>query len=78
MKGKNSIRRVRNLIRSIEVRKFVLDLDTGHPVANAYCYPLFYALRGPRRDLRVNWQGRRRLDLELRAVPAKMLFAYFK
>lgn len=67
-----------NVLGSFKIRRFVLDLDTGYPVANAICYPLFSRMRAPGRELTVNWIGRRELDLVVVNRPIRMLIAWLK
>lgn len=64
--------------RAIEFRRLEVDLDTGSYIRNAWLFPVFYlASRGARR-LRINFSGRTIVHAYVRAVPAKLLWAFLR
>ena len=50
------------LLRSFEVRRFLLDIDTGDYVFNAKMYPIFMLLNRYVASFHINFQGRNILN----------------
>jgi len=63
--------------QAIRIRRLDLDLDTDDFPLNARLVPVFSALSGRNRDLRVNFEGKMYLHLDLRTRIAALLWMYF-
>lgn len=69
-------RRLWRVLQSFQVQTFRLHLDTDSVVQNAYLYPVFFALRSPRRDLQIRYDGESLLVLRVRNRIIRMLRAF--
>lgn len=69
-------RRLWRVLQSFQVQTFRLHVDTGSVVQNAYLYPVFYALRSPRRDLLIRYDGESLIVLRVRNRIIRMLRAF--
>ena len=70
-----TIARMRRLLLSFRVKAFRLDLDTGNPILNARLYPLTY-LPGPGTGaVRINFQNRNNIRLQIVNRPIYILKA---
>ncbi|MFZ5941267.1 MAG: hypothetical protein ACOYXB_11920 [Bacteroidota bacterium] len=76
-KGRISLSRMwQKVKRAIRIRRLELDLDTDDFPLNAQLVPVFSALSGRNTDLRVNFEGRLFLRLDLRTRIAAILWMY--
>ncbi len=55
----------KRVLRTFRIKQFKLELDTDDYVINAFLYPVFYFLDSPKRQLRVNFEGRTNLLLHI-------------
>ena len=60
-----NFRTFRKLLRTIKVKRFLLDIDTGDYVLNAKMVPWTVAAQFAGANVSVNFQNRNRLVLEL-------------
>nr|WP_297782862.1 hypothetical protein [uncultured Allomuricauda sp.] len=72
-KKRIAFRKVLRLIRSFEVKRFALDMDTGDYVANAKMYPVFVLLNHYVASFHINFENRNRLVLDVRNRPYRIL-----
>lgn len=68
--------RIVRVLRSFEVRRFVLDMDTGDYTANAKMYPVFMLLNRYVASFHINFEDRNRLLLDIRNRPYRMLKSF--
>ena len=64
------------LVRSFEVKRFSLDIDTGHCITNARLYPVFAFLDFWVGNYRVNFMGRNSIDLHLQNRPYRIIKSF--
>ena len=68
---------IERLLRSFDVQRAVVDLDTNNVVLNAQLVPIFYwASHGPV-QLSTNFHGRVYFHLEARNRPVRILWTFF-
>ncbi len=72
MKFGNMVR----VIRSFQVRRFVLDLDTGDYIANAKMYPVFMLFNHYGASFHINFEDRNRLLIDIRNRPFRILKSF--
>ncbi|NER15741.1 hypothetical protein [Spongiivirga citrea] len=68
-----NLKKVIRLITSFRVTKLSLDLDTGDSITNAKLYPAFALFNFYRSGVRINFEGRNKLILELKNRPIYMV-----
>lgn len=73
---KVQVRKIVRLLRSFEVRKFVLDIDTGDYMFNAKMYPVFVLLNNYVASFHVNFQDRNLLVIDIRNRPYKIIKSF--
>lgn len=66
------------VIRSFQVRRFVLDMDTGDYTANAKMYPVFMLLNQYVASFHINFENRNRLLVDVRNRPYRILKSFVK
>lgn len=64
------------LLRSFEIKKFLIHLDTGDYVLNAKLYPVFFFLNRYQGDFAINFENRNRFVLEVQNRPIHMLKSF--
>lgn len=64
------------LIRSFEVKRFFLDLDTGNCITNARLYPVFSLLQFQGISCGVNFNHRNTLVLHLQNRPIRIIKSF--
>jgi len=75
---KMSWRKIKAVWRAIEFKKLELDLDTGSYVRNAWLFPLFFMISRKNRKMRINFSGKNIVHAYVRAVPARLLWAFVR
>ena len=70
--------RMWRVLRSFNVRRCDLDLDTGDAALNATLYPIMWWLSSRKRDLRINYQERFYANVLVRNSLIKMLYAFIR
>lgn len=73
-----SLRRVRRVISSFELRYFLLDVDTDNYKLNGQLFPAFWWLSKNGLNCNINFTGNNRLAFELRNNLLRAGFAWFK
>jgi len=73
----NPVRFMQKAKRAFHIRRLDLDLDTDDFPLNAQLVPVFTAFSGRNRDLRINFEGKMYLHLDLRTRVAALLWMYF-
>jgi len=74
-----SFGKILSIIRSFQVKEFVLSIDTGNMQTNGMLYPVFYGLgRSLKRDITVNFNDRTDVRITIRNNAYRMLCAYIK
>lgn len=72
-KKRLKFRKIARLIKTFEIRRFVVEMDTGDYVANAKMYPLFVLLDQFVGSFHINFQDRNRLLMDVRNRPIRMI-----
>ena len=67
------IRVARRLIRSFEIKKFALELDTGNCITNSRLYPVFAFLNYRGVDCAINFIDRNSMVLHVQNRPIRIL-----
>ena len=70
------INTVVSLIRSFEVKRFSLDIDTGNCITNARLYPAFAFLDFWVGNYQINFDGRNHLELQLQNRPYRIIKSF--
>ncbi|NER09080.1 hypothetical protein SAMN06265375_1011436 [Muriicola jejuensis] len=65
------------VLRSFEIKKWELDLDTGDCITNAKLYPLFALLNYRSGGFHVNFEGRNHAVLMVRNRPVSLIKSFF-
>lgn len=73
-----SLKKMIALLRAIEFRRFEFDVDTGSYLQNAWLFPVFFMASKGTRRLRINFRGKTIVHIDVRAVPAKLLWVFIK
>ena len=66
------------VLRSTEIKKFHLDIDTDDHVRNAILFPAGYLLSTPHHGIEFNFNGKNSIQLLIIMVPVKILWTYFR
>lgn len=66
------------LLRTFQLKKFRLHVDTDDYILNSYLYPVFYFLNGKNRELRINYQGDLLLQMVVENRLYRLLVAYLR
>lgn len=69
---------VKKLFRAVQVKKFYLDWDTGDYLYNAYLYPLTHALQLKHGRFKINFAGRRDVNILLQVRLCRLAWAYLQ
>jgi len=72
-KRRIKFRKVVRLLKSFEVKRFTLDMDTGDYVVNAKMYPIFVFLNQYVASFHINFEDRNRLVMDIRNRPYRIL-----
>ena len=72
-KRKMGFRKGLRILRTFEVKRFYVDLDTGNCITNAKLYPLFALLNQTKGDFRLNFEDRNQLILLMQNRPIHIL-----
>ena len=64
------------LLRSFEVRRFLLDIDTGDFVFNAKMYPIFVLLNRYVASFHINFRDKNILVMDIRNRPYKIIRSF--
>jgi hypothetical protein len=64
------------LIRSFELKRFSLYLDTGNCITNAKLFPVFAFLNYKGADFQVNFKGNNQLHLHLQNRPIRIIKSF--
>jgi hypothetical protein len=70
---KNQSRRAWRVLKSFEVKKLLVEMDTGDYVLNAKLYPVFYLLNMGKGSFSINFNDRNRLALIVQNRPIYIL-----
>ncbi len=65
------------VVKSFEIKKWELDLDTGDVVTNAKLYPLFALLNYRTGGFHINFEGRNHALLMVRNRPIGLIKSFF-
>lgn len=71
----NFRKKIKPLLKSFQVRKFFINIDTNNYVWNAYLFPVFHYLKNEKRQLHINFQGNVEVLLEVQNRPIRILWA---
>ena len=71
---------IRAMLRTFEVKRLRLHIDTDDFIINSYLYPVFYFLNRNReeRDLRINYHGEALFQLIVENRLYRLLFAFVR
>jgi hypothetical protein len=75
-KKKFRLRTFFNVLRSFKVKRFNLDLDTGDYVRNAQLYPISTFLQYRSGAVKINFEGRNRMELCLQNRPIHIIKSF--
>ena len=64
------------ILRTFEVKRFYIDIDTGNCITNAKLYPLFALLNQKSGNFRINFEGKNQLILHLQNRPIHILKSF--
>ncbi len=73
---KSNFKRGLQLIKSFEVKKLILDIDTGNCIQNAKLYPAFAFLNHHVGTFQVNFEGRVNMVLHLQSRPINIIKSF--
>ena len=68
--------RMRNLLRSFNIKKLWLNIDTGDYIANAKLFPVCWLLNYTKGTFTVNFEGKNELVLHLQNRPIRILRSF--
>jgi hypothetical protein len=71
-----AMKRIICVVRTIKVKKFLLEMDTGDCIQNAKLFPLFTLLNRTRGDFTINFENRNRLALVFQNRPIHILKSF--
>lgn len=71
----NFRRKIKPLLKSFQVRKFFINIDTNDYVWNAYLFPVFYFLKSEKRQMHINFNGNVEVLLDIQNRPIRILWA---
>lgn len=71
----NFKKKIKPLLKSFQVRKFFINIDTNNYAWNAYLFPIFYFLKSEQRQLHINFQGNVEVLLDIQNRPLRILWA---
>lgn len=66
--------KIKPLLKSFQVRKFFINIDTNDYVWNAYLFPVFHFLKNEKRQLHINFQGNVEVLLDIQNRPIRILW----
>jgi hypothetical protein len=66
------------VVKSLQIKKLNLELDTGDNLLNAYLYPICWLIKSENRKLNINWNGQNHLILRLEGRVARMIYYMIK
>jgi hypothetical protein len=69
-------RRLYRVWKALEVRRCFIDIDTDDYLLNAWLFPVFTVLGGRRGRMRINYEGRAAIDLQVIGRPWKLILAF--
>ncbi|WP_155975733.1 hypothetical protein [Daejeonella oryzae] len=70
--------KIKSLIRSFQIKKFHLTIDTGEMPVNAVLYPAFYFLgKYNNKSIEMNFMNQNDIVLEVKNNFARMIRAYY-
>ncbi|RIV34255.1 hypothetical protein D2V08_09515 [Flagellimonas lutimaris] len=72
-KRRIKFRQMVRLLKSFEVKRFALDMDTGDYVVNAKMYPIFVFLNQYVASFHINFENHNRLVVDIRNRPYRIL-----
>lgn len=64
------------LLKSFEVKRFGMDLDTGNCITNAKLYPLFAFFNYRGGNFNINFRNENRLDLHIQNRPIRIIKSF--
>lgn len=73
-----SLKKMKQVFRSIKIEKLWLNLDTGDFILNSFLAPVFYFIDRNRKRIQINYQGENQLQLIITMRPAKVLWAIIR
>ena len=65
------------LLKSIRVKRLLVDIDTGDCILNAKLYPVFTFLNYKTGKFNINFEGKNRLALHLYSRPIYLIKSFF-
>ncbi len=74
--GRSPVRTAYRLLRSFEVRKLSLDIDSGNCITNARIYPVFALWNFLGGDFNINFFGRNSAEIHLRNRPYRIIKSF--
>lgn len=69
---------VKNMLRSVEVRRCYIALDTDDYTRNAFLFPVFFLLSNSRRQLIINFNGMQVIQLHLQTRLYRVAGAFLR
>jgi len=73
---KSNFKRGLQVIKSFEIRKLIVDIDTGNCIQNAKLYPAFAFLNHHVGSFQVNFEGRVNMVLHLQTRPISIIKSF--
>jgi len=71
-----TIKQTYRLIKTFNVKRFYLDLDTGDCITNAKLYPVFSLLNYRKGHFNINFNGRNKLVLHIQNRPINIIKSF--
>lgn len=71
-----AVKKILRIVRTFEVKKIVIDMDTGDYVMNAKLFPVFMLLNSTKGSFRINFVDRNRLVLQIKNRPIRILKSF--
>lgn len=68
--------RILKLVKTFKIKRFFIDIDTGHFILNARLYPLFALLNYNNGNYHINFQGRNQMVLHLKNRPIRIIKSF--
>jgi len=76
-RNKLEIQKISKILKTIKVKQFELDMDTGDVITNAKLYPVFAFLNYYKGGFNINFTGQNRLVIRLQDRPIDIIKVLF-
>lgn len=76
IKKRIGIRKILNVLKSLKVKKLLVDVDMGDSILNSKLYPLFALLNYKIGKFNVNFQGRNKMELLVKSRPISIIKSF--